>query len=460
MLYFYRILMLIIFFGFTSLIPSIVYAQEPRLGKSEVKKKKKKPKKNQVQTQTTASKPTPSLKSLFADIQGQNQEISSTNALVEQFQVSHNSEIYFADETKLSLLILGPTQKLTSAFGHVAIQVSIKSGWGEPDQNWVYDLGFNGQSPSPFAFLFDRPRFEIKKFRYQEIFKYWQSQDRNMIAIPLEMTQNLSGKIYLDLEKLVDSSYLYHPFENNCATQIRDLLDRHLNGQIYQAAEQQSDTFSMKKDVRKMLSASYLYAFVFELFGGIKLEEPKTIWQQSYQGDGLWKLLSVVKIDQKPLLGDGVVLYERQRQEESAIMPWGMVLCVLLGTILLLFQRLFSSTTSSKLFEFFVILLLSLLSIIALYISWHSTLLELRQSLALILFLPTDILAIAFWFVEEGGEESLLQTYFRLRLLFLGVTAILVLLFLGWHALQIPLFFFAFCCLWTAKAQFQVRLFK
>jgi hypothetical protein len=407
--------------------------------------------------------PKPTLQSLFSNFQ--NQSIEDATDSVEIFKGSDTQkfENYLIDESQIELLILGPTDLLNGRFGHVALKVNLNDAWSSQTQSWVYDLG---QSPTPTpalsTFLLGHPTFQIKKFNAKEIIKYWQSLDRTIIKIPLAISHHLSGKLYLDLEKLVDQSYQYHPFRSNCATNIRDLLDRHLHGKIFEISqiENQSRQRNDRSLLRSALKDQIFISAMLEIFGGYLLDQSKNLWQMAYYPDGLWQLLSQVQLNGKSLLGEAQIIHEGRGILQPTWFSFGQVgisLFALFFFIIALFAHR-QSGISLMISKSFVILTLALLSIGTIYLNLESTLLELRQLPALLAFLPTDLFLLV-WPALAGvlgfQSNTTIEVYFKLRMICLGIIMLLAFLWMGFVVLQFSVLIIAISALFAGQKLFQ-----
>jgi hypothetical protein len=406
--------------------------------------------------------PKPTLQSLFSNFQ--NQSLDATDS-VEIFKGSDTQkfENYLIDESQIELLILGPTDQLNGSFGHVALKVNLNDAWSNQTQSWVYDLG---QSPTPApplsTFLFGHSQFQIKKFNAKEIIKYWQSLDRSIVKIPLAISYHLSGKLYLDLEKLVDQSYTYHPFRSNCATNIRDLLDRHLHGKIFEISqiENQSRQKTDRNLLRSALKDQIFISAILEIFGGNLLDQPKNLWQMAYYPDGLWQLLSQVQLNGKSLLGEAQIIHDGKGALQPTWFSFGQVwlyLFALFFFIIALFADR-QSGISLMISKSFVILTLALLSIATIYLNVESTLLELRQLPALLAFLPTDLLLLV-WPALAGvlgfQSNATIEVYFKLRMICLGIIMLLAFLWMGFVVVQFSVLIIAISALFAGQKLFQ-----
>jgi hypothetical protein len=435
--------------------------------KKQDAKKSKKKKKQDPETSTTKDqgigvitgieKPKPTLQSLFSNFQN-----SNTSDAPEIFKGSdtQNVEHYFQDDAQMELLILGPTHLLNGSFGHVALKVNVTDAWSNQTQEWIYDLG-QSKEPSLHSFLFDKPEFEIKKFKAKEMIQYWQTLNRTIIKIPLNLSHHLIGKLYLDLEKLVDQTYRYHPFRSNCVTNIRDLLDRHLHGKIFEITQIDNhhristDRILMRSALKNQISMSWM----LELFGGTLLDQPKNLWEMGYHPDGLWQLLSQVQLNGQNLLGDAQIIHEGKGMLHPSWLTFGQILIYLVAMIFLVIGFFVNQQSGMILVISKTLLIFTLVtfSLFALWLNLESSLLELRALPALLAFLPTDLMLI-FWPILTNLlsiQNHSIALYFKLRMFCLAIVMCIAFLWIGLTAIQFSVLIIAISALFAGQKLFQ-----
>ncbi|WP_452229462.1 MULTISPECIES: lipoprotein N-acyltransferase Lnb domain-containing protein [unclassified Lacinutrix] len=135
------------------------------------------------------------------------------------------------ENTKISVLTIGPGTSLNDAFGHNGIRVKT------PYSDVVYDYG---------RFPFNDPNFYLNfargKLLYSQGFSntyavidFYKSQNRTIREQLLDLTTKEKQDIHAFLETNAlpaNKEYLYDFFYDNCATKIRDVAEEITNNNI------------------------------------------------------------------------------------------------------------------------------------------------------------------------------------------------------------------------------------
>jgi len=202
------------------------------------------------------------------------------------------------DELTVSLLTMGPGEHPFTKFGHSAI--------------WVHDARSSRDEVFNFGtFAFDSPTLLLDSV--QGLLPYWLSvqglsgtlesyreQRRSLLASELELTpaERLALLVALRDNALPEHRYYHYDYyRDNCATRVRDALDRVLGGRIHTHTNTPARMSYRAHTLRLVADDPLLYALL-DLAVGRQTDAPITLWDEGFLPDRLHDLLaqtSVVK---------------------------------------------------------------------------------------------------------------------------------------------------------------------
>jgi Domain of unknown function (DUF4105) len=238
------------------------------------------------------------------------------------------------DTLTVSLLTMGPGEHPFTKFGHSAI--------------WVHDARSNRDEVYNFGtFAFDSPTLLLDSV--QGKLPYWLSvqslsgtlatyreQGRSLLASELELTpaQRVALLVALRDNALPEHRYYrYDYYRDNCATRVRDALDRVLGGRIHAHGHAPARMSYRDHTLRLVADDKLLYAGL-DLAIGRRTDAPITFWDEGFLPERLYDLLTqttVIESGQEvPLLRNERVLLLAERPAPRSIPPnfrfryWGV----------------------------------------------------------------------------------------------------------------------------------------
>ena len=137
------------------------------------------------------------------------------------------------DNLRVELLTIGPGPATWSRFGHSALRFEDVRGRGDV----VFDFGtFDDHQGNVIGrFLQGRLQYYLSVSTFRDTVADYRGQGRRIEAQELRLTGRQRLRLFRRLRRLVrpeNRQYRYHHFTNNCATRIRDELDRVLGGPL------------------------------------------------------------------------------------------------------------------------------------------------------------------------------------------------------------------------------------
>lgn len=242
----------------------------------------------------------------------------------------------------MSVLTFGPGDETFSKFGHDAIWVH------DPRQPpSKRDLVFNYGT-----FRFDSP-WLIMDFLKGKL-SYWLSVgslERTVLAyraanrsvsvqeLALSPDQALAMTAFLHKNaRPEDAYYRYDYYRDNCATRIRDVLDRHLDGRLA-AASRASAPLTYREHTRRLTVDSPFLFFGLDLAMGPLIDRPITEWEEMFlPAHVAAKLADLTDADGAPLVRESRTVFQAQRERIPDRAPgfrWGWLgIGAAIGTVL------------------------------------------------------------------------------------------------------------------------------
>ncbi len=294
-----------------------------------------------------------------------------------------------ADRTEpvIDVYTMGPGDDLFSRFGHAAICVTdAKSPLGR-----CYNYGtadFSTPGPLTWSFLRGRAQFWVSVVPQPHMIAVYAREDRTLwrqrLPLPPETARRLAQRLHAaDVREA--TFYLYHHFNDNCTTRIRDLIDEATDGALRQGAMVPSDP-PLRRYVHAGFAGQPLLLILTDLLLGRPSDRPTTRWQGMFLPELLRREL------ESRFAAPPVVMYARQRPLPIGSSLGGAWILVPAGLLLLAAVHL--ARRRPGLAKGLVGIGLGFFGLLVSGLAACAALPELRQNEALLICLPTDLLLL------------------------------------------------------------------
>lgn len=230
----------------------------------------------------------------------------------------------------ISVITFGPGTETFAKFGHDAILVS------DPRQplgrrELVFNYGtFSFHSPWLIMdFLKGKLSYWLSASSLEQTVAVYRRANRTVsvqeLALPPEKARALTAFLWENLKE-ENKYYRYDYYRDNCATRIRDVLDRHLDGSLREVSRAPAPLTYRDHTRRLTLGAPFLF-FGLDLAMGPVIDQPLTDWEEMFLPSRVAAKLAQVKDQEgQPLVRRQYVLFEAQRAPEAEGAPgyrWG-----------------------------------------------------------------------------------------------------------------------------------------
>ena len=182
----------------------------------------------------------------------------------------------------VELLLAGPGDELYTRFGHSALRVR---GGGRFDL--VYNYGytnFGGPGLIP-RFLRGRARFWVAALAYPVAVRDYRDEDRSLYLRPLRLSPSQTTELVTLLEtnaRPENRAYAYHHYDDNCATRLRDLVDRVTRGALRERLAGMPSGHTLRDLTRAGFAGRLGVLLLTELLVGRRVDEPIDRWRAAF----------------------------------------------------------------------------------------------------------------------------------------------------------------------------------
>jgi hypothetical protein len=233
-------------------------------------------------------------------------------------------------EPRISVLTFGPGDQTFSKFGHDALWVHDPQR--PPKQrDLVYNYGtFRFDSPWLILdFLKGRLNYWLSVSTLDRTLASYRAANRSVTAQELALGSDQIEAItafLIENAKPANASYRYDYYRDNCATRIRDVLDRHLDGAL-KAASGGPARLTYRDHTRRLTIDSPPLFFALDLALGPLIDRPISEWEEMFLPARVEaKLGQLTTAQGEPLVRRRISLFEARREPPLEAPPsfrWG-----------------------------------------------------------------------------------------------------------------------------------------
>jgi hypothetical protein len=245
-----------------------------------------------------------------------------------------------AEDLEIKLVTIGPGDELTTWWGHNAVIVEdVRLQVAK-----FYNYGLFSFDQDNFLLNFARGRLIFwvgVSDAYKDLI-YYASLNRNIRVQILDISpkKKLEMAVILAINVLPQNRYyLYDHYNDNCATRVRDLIDKIVEGQFLKST-QNTGRLTLRQHTRRFTYHHFLMDWILMFFMGDTIDKPISKWQEMFLPAELELKTETLYYDndlknKKPFVKESYTYYEAQDRDPVPYIPPGnMVKGVLLGTVL------------------------------------------------------------------------------------------------------------------------------
>ncbi len=220
------------------------------------------------------------------------------------------------DNLQVSLLTYGPGDIYWERFGHDAIEIRDRiSGESIAFNYGMFD--FN-QKNFLLNFARGRMRYRMDAVRTPDDLAYYRSEGRRIrqqhLALSPAQRAELRDFLLWNLQP-ANTQYHYNYYTANCATKVRDALDRVLKGALHEQLRNRPAGMTWRQQTDRLMAAQPWLMLLLDLGLSSYADQPLNAWQESFLPQVLAHEMASVTLagsnhGQQPLVTSDEVLAE------------------------------------------------------------------------------------------------------------------------------------------------------
>ncbi len=200
-------------------------------------------------------------------------------------------------ELQVFLVTIGPGEELWSKFGHDALWIHDP----QAGTDLAYNYGmFDFQSAHFYKnFILGTMRYWTDAFEIEPTLLFYQSLHRSIWIQELNLTAAQKAQLQDYLQWNIQPAnryYHYDYYRDNCATRVRDALDRVLGGQIKAQTANRPAHATYRDFTRKAMDGSPIVYTALEYILGQPVDRPLSQWEEMYLPMQMSRHLREVKV--------------------------------------------------------------------------------------------------------------------------------------------------------------------
>jgi len=244
------------------------------------------------------------------------------------------------EDLAILLVTFSPGDDVPSWWGHGSLVVEDR----RLRQSRLYNYGMFSFDEAMLArFAMGRLEFWVGQSSVSGTFRHYQSEDRDVRVQELNLTPEqrvLVAKRLADNVLPENREYLYHHYNDNCVTRLRDMIDVATGGQLHEA-DRAPGRMTLREHTRRYTAVNPPMSVLLDFMMNDEIDRPITRWEEAFLPDELEAQVAALRVkgaDGEPqsLVAKQWNYYEsatrkRPPAEPPAWGPWILALGVALG---------------------------------------------------------------------------------------------------------------------------------
>jgi hypothetical protein len=262
-----------------------------------------------------------------------------------------------ANQLEISLTTMGRGDPLYIWFGHSGLVVTDRNS----ERSVMYDYGiFSFDDDFYQTFALGRLNYEVWATSAPARHALAIEEDRTTSSITL----NLPASATLELVNFLNfniqpenNTYLYHHYNENCSTRIRDLIDKTVGGQFKEWATSIPYEESIRQMVMRHTAASPGIDWTLNFLQSGVIDKPITLWEAMFlpavleqalldfsYTDGSGTVVPIVSGERKIIHEATPGIRPLVMQSYRSMTPYGLLFGFFVGILSLVFGRVMTSS--------------------------------------------------------------------------------------------------------------------
>ena len=251
------------------------------------------------------------------------------------------------DDLVISLITFSPGDDIAQWFGHTAVAVRDT----RLNESRVYNYGMFSLDGDDLLvhFAMGRLWFWVGSAPKAATIRAYARQDRDVRQIELNLPayKRLEVAEFLaDNVRPENRDYLYHHYDDNCATRVRDVIDLAVDGQLKDAYFDEPGRMTLREHTRRHSQHLAPMDWLLMFLMNSSIDDPSTVWEEMFLPAELEK--RVLEFEWEDSSGEVRALSLREHelnraedrdpipQEPTAHWPWWLLIGLAVGAVALL----------------------------------------------------------------------------------------------------------------------------
>jgi len=243
------------------------------------------------------------------------------------------------EDLVISLVTFSPGDDVASWWGHGSLVVEDRRLGAAR----LYNYGmFSFDSTMLGRYAMGRLEFWVAEAGVSGTYRAYRSMNRDVRIQELNLTpaQRVEVGRLLAANVLPENrDYLYHHYNDNCVTRLRDMVDRAVGGQLRQA-DSVPGRMTLREHTRRYTAVSPPMSVLLDFLMNDEIDRPITRWEEAFLPDELERQVAAVQVtgpdgQKTPLVAKSWEFYTSDRprppEEPPRYAPWMLLLGLAIG---------------------------------------------------------------------------------------------------------------------------------
>lgn len=330
--------------------------------------------------------------------------------------------------SQVSILTCNPGEDVYSMYGHTAIRIT------DHDQNLdvVFNYGvFSFDSPN-FLYRFAKGQTDYLMIgqKFSSFIPEYEEDKRSVYEQVLNLPPEGKNQLFQALVKNSlpeNRMYRYNFFMDNCATRVRDMIERNSGAKIN---FQESHPQESYRELIKRFHHSFRWIDLgIDLLVGKKAEEPVSSYGQMFLPEYLMDQFAKAEITidgtTQPLVSNSITLVEYPNSKLKSDWPWPTLVFGFIALLILVISvRNFIQKKRTDRFDYWLFALSGLAGLIIGWFTLYSEHPAMSPNYNLLWAFPLNLVFAGIWKIKKWRKYSRFYFYvagfFLLLSLFVG----------------------------------------
>jgi hypothetical protein len=199
------------------------------------------------------------------------------------------------EDLVISLVTFSPGDDVASWWGHGSLVVTDT----KLKQERLYNYGmFSFDSTMLGRYAMGRLEFWVGEASAARTYRAYKALNRDVRIQELNLTPEQRVEVAHLLAENVkpeNRHYLYHHYNDNCVTRLRDMIDRATGGQFHQAASAPG-RMTLREHTRRYTAVSAPMSLLLDFLMNDEIDRPVTRWEEAFLPDELEKQVAEFQV--------------------------------------------------------------------------------------------------------------------------------------------------------------------